>query len=81
MNHKLTMNFSASEVSLALKQMYPLKAPGHDGIPSLFYQYFWPNIGDIVTQTILDFLNHGVALSKFNEMHIVLIPKIKEPKR
>ena len=81
MNHKLTMDFFASEVSLALKQMYPLKALGPDSMPPLFYQYFWSHIGDRVTQTILDFLNHGVAPPKFNETHIVLIPKIKKPKR
>ena len=38
------------------------------------------NIGEVVTKTILDFLNNGLAPPKFNETHIVLIPKIKEPK-
>ena len=40
MNQKITMEFTADEVNMALKQMYPLKAPGLDGMPPLFYQHF-----------------------------------------
>ena len=29
----------------------------------------------------LDFLNYGLYPPNFNETHIVLIPKVKEPKR
>ena len=32
-------------------------------------------------KTILDFLNAGVSPHKFNETHIVLIPKVKDPKQ
>jgi len=81
MNQRLSMDFIADEVRMALKQMYPLKASGLDGMPFLFYLHFWPNIGDEVTQTILDFLNHGLSPPNFNETHILLIPKIKDPKR
>ena len=81
MNQMLDKMFTASEVRVALKQMRPFKAPGPDGMPPLFYQKFWPIVGDIVTKTILDFLNHGVYPPNFNETHIVLIPKVKEPKR
>ena len=35
----------------------------------------------MVTKTVLDFLNHGISPPNFNESHIVLIPKVKEPKR
>ena len=81
MNQMLDKAFTASEVHVALKQMHPLKAPGPDGMPPLFYQQFWPIVGDVVTKTILDFLNHGLSPPIFNETHIVLIPKVKEPKR
>ncbi|XP_050290016.1 uncharacterized protein LOC126728194 [Quercus robur] len=64
MNVDLTRVYTAQEVRLALKQMYPLKAPGPD----------------VVTSTVLDFLNHGMSPPNFNETHIVLIPKINEPK-
>ena len=80
MNQMLAAEFKAKEVQVAVKEMYPLKAPGPDGMPSLFYQHFWPNIGEVVTKTILDFLNNGIYPPKFNETHIVLISKIKEPK-
>ena len=40
MNQKITMEFTADEVNMALKQMYPLKAPGPDSMPPLFYQHF-----------------------------------------
>ena len=47
----------------------------------LCFQYFWPKIGEEVTTTVLDFLNIGISPPKFNETHIVLIPKCKEPKK
>jgi len=38
-------------------------------------------MGDVVTKTILDFLNSGISPPNFHETHIVLIPKCKELKR
>ena len=35
----------------------------------------------MVTVIVLDFLNLGISPPKFNETHIVLIPKCKEPKK
>ena len=81
MNRMLGKVFTKDEVRSAMKQMYSLKALGPDGMPPLFYQHFWPNIGEVVTKNILDFLNNGLSPPNFNETHIVLIPKIKEPKR
>ena len=37
MNSKLTAPYKAEEVELAIKEMAPLKAPGPDGMPFLFY--------------------------------------------
>ena len=81
MNQDLILSFNESEVRLAFKQMYPLKAPGLDGMPPLFFQHFWSISVVVVTKTVLDFLNHGISPPNFNESHIVLIPKVKEPKR
>lgn len=55
MNAYLTKEFQAEEVHRALKQMYPLKAPGLDGMPPLFFQHFWSMVGNTVTKTVLDF--------------------------
>ena len=81
MNSSLTSEFQGVEVFKALKQMYPLKSPGPDGMPPLFFQHFWPTIGNVVTKIVLDFLNHSNFPPKFNETLIVLVPKIKNPKK
>ena len=31
-------------------------------------------------KTVLDFLNHGISPPNFNQTHVMLIPKVKEPK-
>ena len=80
MNRMLNMPFQDLEVYSALKQMYPLKSPGPDGMPPLFFQHFWPTIGNTVTKMVLDFLNFGSAPPKFNDTYVVLIPKNKDPK-
>lgn len=40
MNESLCCEFEESEVSTALKQMAPLKDPGPNGMPPLFYKHF-----------------------------------------
>ena len=81
MNHALTQEYTLNEVRIALKQTYLLKAPSPNGMPLLFFQHFWSTMGDVVTKTILDFLNSGISPPNFHETHIVLIPKCKELKR
>lgn len=80
-NQTLTKDFTATEVQMVLKQMYPLKALSLNGMPALFFQHFWPKFGDVVIKTVLDFLNSGIFPPNFNETHIVLIQKCKEPKK
>ena len=38
-------------------------------------------MGECVTKCVLDFLNLGVIPPKFNETHITLILKVKDPKK
>ena len=52
MNEKLTATFLRSEVDIALKQMEPLQTPRLDGMPPLFYQQFWPTIGEEVSDAV-----------------------------
>ena len=79
MNHTLTREFSATKVKKALDQMYSLKSPNLDGIPPLFYQYFWHVVWDSVVNCVINFLNTGVAPPNFHDTHIILIPKVNSP--
>lgn len=81
MNHMLLSDFTTDECRRALKQMYPLKAPGPGGMPPLFFQRFWSTCGEVVTKTVLDFLDLHIVPPNFNETHIVFIPKIQETKK
>ncbi|KAL0006597.1 hypothetical protein SO802_008099 [Lithocarpus litseifolius] len=62
MNQLLTRDFSAAEVKVALEQMHPLRVLGPDGMPPLFFQYFWSTCGEVVTAMVLNFLNHDDSL-------------------
>ena len=79
MNECLIGEFHAWEVELALKQMMPLKAPGPDGMPPLFYQNFWELVRGDVIQDILCLLNSGSLPKSLNHTFITLIPKTKNP--
>lgn len=78
-NQSLSACFTREEVEVALKQMEPLKSPGPNGLPPLFFQKFWNNIGDVVFVAVLHCLNSGYFSSSINCMFITLIPKVKSP--
>ena len=59
--------------------MAPLKAPGPDSMPPIFYQNYWDLIGSDVSQTILSYLNSASLPHPLNHTFITLIPKIKSP--
>ena len=61
--------------------MAPLKAPGPDGMPPLFFQIYWLDIGMDITKAVLSSLNSGSLLKSINHTFISLIPKVKNPKR
>jgi len=56
-----------------------LKAPGADGMPSIFYKKFWSLIGELVKKEVLDVLNGGPIPDGWNDTIIVLIPKTSSP--
>ena len=81
MRDMLSSEYSREEIKAALFQMGPTKALGPDGMNALFYQKFWHIVGNDVITAMLDFLNTSNMRSKINFTHIVLIPKVKSPKR
>lgn len=54
--------FSKEEISKAMFQIDPWKAPGIDGKPAIFYQKMWHIIRDVVTKASMNFLNSGFLL-------------------
>ena len=81
MNQALVSHFTEDEVILAMKQMAPLKAPGPDGMPPVFYQSYWHVVGKDITAAVLYCLHSGKLLPSLNHTYVTLIPKIKCPEK
>ena len=81
MHEDLMRPFTSEEVAMAIKEMAPLKASGPDGMPLLFYQTYWSDIGMDVAQAVLSCLNLRSILRSINHTFITLIPKVHNPKR
>ncbi|KAL5542405.1 hypothetical protein UlMin_010115 [Ulmus minor] len=79
MNEQLDQVFGPEDVKEAVFQMAPTKSPGADGMSTIFYQSFWPVVGEEVTAACLGFTNRGLPLGNINETIITLLPKIKNP--
>ncbi|KAL9684008.1 hypothetical protein QQ045_021439 [Rhodiola kirilowii] len=61
--------------------MCPTKAPGPDGFHAMFYQKYWHIIKDSVIHSVKRVFSSGRMEEGMNETLIVLIPKIKKPKK
>ncbi|XP_074290815.1 uncharacterized protein LOC141617518 [Silene latifolia] len=59
--------------------MGPMKSPGPDGIPAVFYQRCWHLVKKDCTKAILSILNSGAVLKEMNRTFIALIPKCDSP--
>ena len=81
MHQILSSKFIADEIKATLFQMRPMKASRPNGMNALFYQKFWHIVGDKVVSAVLDYLNSSVILPDINHTNIVLIPKVKNPKK
>lgn len=80
MNENLLKPFTKEDIWCAVKSMSPLKAPGIDGYPVLFYQWYWHIVGDDVSHFCLEVLNGRIVMEEINRTHLVLIPKVDKPK-
>ena len=80
MNNDLIAEFHKEKVETTLKQMAPLKSPGPDGMPPIFYQHYWFLVGNDVVDDILYFLNSGNLPPSLCHSFLNLIPKVYSPK-
>jgi hypothetical protein len=78
-NDALCAEFTDEEISFALFQIGPTKAPGPDGILACFFQRNWGTLKEDIIKSVRDFFAKGVMPDGINDMAIVLIPKIKNP--
>lgn len=78
MNFWLEAEYTKDEVERALKQMEPLEALGPDGLPPLFFQNYWQDVGDDISQAVLHCLNTSYFPSSINHTFVTLIPKVKK---
>lgn len=81
MNNKLLVDFSADEVKQALESIGDLKAPGPDGLPSIFFKSIRDVVGGKLTHEVLGVLIGGKIPDGWNEMIIALIPKVEKPEK
>jgi hypothetical protein len=79
MNANLRAPFSEKEISDALFQIGPLKAPGPDGFPARFLQRNWDLLKEEVVQAVQRFFDTGIMPEGVNDTVIVLIPKNNDP--
>jgi len=75
MNVDLCKPFTEEEISNALFQIGPLKAPGLDGLPARFFQRNWGLLKEDIVHAVQVFFNEGKMPDGVNDTAIVLIPK------
>uniref|UniRef100_A0A453EYZ0 Reverse transcriptase domain-containing protein n=1 Tax=Aegilops tauschii subsp. strangulata TaxID=200361 RepID=A0A453EYZ0_AEGTS len=78
-NLKLCTEFSDKEISDALFQIRPLKAPEPDGFPARFFQRNWDTLKGNIIIAVREFFKTGVMPEGVNDTSIVLIPKLANP--
>ncbi|CAM8996214.1 unnamed protein product [Rhodiola kirilowii] len=76
-NSLLAAPYTEREVTEALFQLHPSKAPGLDGFHAGFFHKNWSVVKHDFIASCLSALNDGVVLPRVNDTLIVLLPKQK----
>lgn len=79
MNELLLADLTNEEISVAMHQLPPIKAPGPDGFSAYFFQHNWGTVQVEVCNVVLHFFHTGVLDEHINETLIALIPKTLSP--
>jgi hypothetical protein len=72
MNEKLCAAFSDKEISDALFQIGPLKAPGPDRFPARFLQRNWDLLREDIIKAVQAFFSSGVLLEQIMTRRLFL---------
>lgn len=70
---------TSEEIFQTVKSLRSTKAPGPNGLPTLFYTAYWDIVGNEVISTVQEFFNTGRLMKSLNHTFIVLIPKVGNP--
>lgn len=79
MNQRLLRITQDEEIKEATFAINPEKAPGPDGMTSLFYQRFWSSAGKDVCAMVRNFFETGELDERLNMTNLCLIPKTDRP--
>ena len=61
--------------------MHPTKAPGPNGMSTIFFQKYWDVVGNDIVCMVLNVLNSNMLIVDINRTNITLIPKINSPSK
>jgi hypothetical protein len=78
-NSNLCKEFTTDEISDALFQIGPLKAPGPDGFSAQFFQRNWATLKEDVVRDVQVFFDSGQMPLGVNDTRNVLLPKKEDP--
>lgn len=81
MNAQLDQPYTKADVTEALNQMHPTKAPGPDGLIAAFFQKHWKHVSQGVIATCLHILNDEGNITPLNHTSIALISKVNMPRK
>lgn len=80
MNAALMKRATMEEIKAAVFQLGATKAPRPDGLNGQFYQHHWEEVQLDVFHMVDSFLSSGNLDPSLNQIHIILIPKVANPK-